>query len=496
VKDKHVIVVGAGPGGLSIAMLLASKGYRVTVYEKEPVVGGRNATLKLGKHRFDTGPTFLMMSFILEELFAESGRDLADYCELKELDPMYKLTFPDKELYSTANKDRMKLEIARLFPGQEKGIDHFYINEEIRYKKMYPCLQEPYGSLWSAFSPKLLRALPHLSLQKSLYQVLGNYFSDDLLKISFTFQAKYLGMSPWECPAAFAIIPYIEHAYGIFHVTGGLSRISEAMDEVAREHGADINLSSPVKKVLVKNGIAHGVQLESGECKEADAVVINADFGYAMNHLFDPRDLKKWSPQKVEKSQFSCSTFMLYLALDKIYDEPHHNIVFASDYKKNINEITVDKRISDDMSLYIRNAQVTDTQLSPDKQSGLYVLVPTPNLKGDDPWDEEHIQWYRDKVLTRIEQKTSMTDIRKHISDEKIITPKQWQRDYNVYQGATFNLGHQINQMLMFRPHNRFEDVRGCYLVGGGTHPGSGLPTIYESARISAKLIENDMVKK
>ncbi|MBD3346130.1 MAG: phytoene desaturase [Chitinivibrionales bacterium] len=488
-SSQHILIIGAGPGGLTAGMILAKRGYKVTFCEKENTVGGRNTAIQLGSYTFDTGPTFLMMTFILREVFELAGKKLEDYCEVVPLDPMYKLAFADRGIYPTSNHEEMRNRIAEQFPGDQYGYDAFLKKEGFRYKMMYPCLQKPYSNFRSNFSPALLKAIPFLSLNKTLYQNLSDYFTDEELKVAFTFQAKYLGMSPWECPAAFTIIPYIEHAFGIDHIIGGLSRISDAMAAVAMDHGAQIRLNAPVKKIIVANRKARGVELENGEKIEADQVIINADFGYAMTHLFEPGIIRKYAPHRLRKKKFSCSTFMLYLGIDKRYDEPHHQIIFAENYKNNITDIAQRKVLSDDMSIYVRNAGAVDTTIAPDGHSAVYVLVPVPNNKSSIQWNDETIQMEREKVLDRICKRTSMHDLREHIIEEKIITPSDWENDYNLFLGATFNLGHNLTQMLYFRPHNKFEEVDNCYLVGGGTHPGSGLPTIYESGRISANMI-------
>jgi phytoene desaturase len=431
-----------------------------------------------------------MMTFVLREMFEEAGRKFEDYCKLVPLDPMYKLSFNDFAIFPTPDREKMKKQIAKLFPGNEAGLDRFHAREKIRYDKMYPCLKKDYSTFKEMFCAPLLKALPHLSLGRSLMGVLGNYFTEEKLRICFTFQAKYIGMSPWECPAAFAIMPYIEHSLGIDHVVGGLSKISEAMAKVIGELGGEIHLNSPVKKVCVSGKNATGIELISGETITADSVIINADFGHAMSTLFDPGVIRKWTPRKLRDKKYSCSTFMLYLGVDKKYDEPHHNIIFANDYKENVKDIITRQRLSEDMSVYVRNASVNDPTLAPEGHSALYVLVPTTNMHSNFVWDEAATKAYRDKVIKRIMDRTSMKDLDKHITCEKIITPAEWQNERSLFLGATFNLGHTLTQMLYLRPRNKFEEVNHCYLVGGGTHPGSGLPTIYESARISANLID------
>jgi phytoene desaturase len=257
---------------------------------------------------------------------------------------------------------------------------------------------------------------------------------------------------------------------------------------VARRHGAEIRLGSPVERILVEDRKTIGVRLAGGEEIRGDDVVINADFGYAATHLFEPGVLRKYTPAKLSKMALSCSTFMLYLGLDKVYDMPHHTVVFAEDYRTNVDSIFEGRELTSDISFYIRNADVTDPTLSPEGHSALYVLVPAPNLRGVMDWAGIR-ESFRELTLDAIASRTEMTDIRDHIREERVITPLDWRDHSNVYEGATFNLAHNLTQMIYLRPRNKFEELENCYLVGGGTHPGSGLPTIYQSGRIAANLI-------
>lgn len=485
---KKVIIVGAGPGGLTSAMILAHRGFDVTVCEAKDVVGGRNAPLRLGEFTFDTGPTFLMMSFILEEMFREAGESARDHLEFRKLDPLYRLKFDDCELFPSSDPEKMEREISRVFPGNEGGLKRFLETEKKRFEMLFPCIQKDYSSLSSLFALPLLKALPYIGIGQTLFENLGNYFREDELKVSFTFQAKYIGMSPWKCPKLFTILSCVEHLYGIYHVTGGLNAISRAMEGVARKRGADIRLSTPVKSLILDGRKVKGVRLESGDELFADEVILNADFAHAMSTLVPEGVLKKYSPVALKRKEYSCSTFMLYLGLDRQYDIPHHNIFFAHDYKANVEKIFHGSELDDDMSFYIQNACVTDPTLAPAGKSTIYVLVPVQNLFAPVDWESNRMS-YRNKVLDAIEARTELKDIRKHIVEERIITPADWKSDHNVYQGATFNLSHMLSQMLYLRPRNKFEELDNCWLVGGGTHPGSGLPTIYESARISSNLL-------
>ena len=487
--QKRVVIVGAGPGGLGAAMLLASAGCLVDVFEKQPYVGGRTSGFEQDGFRFDLGPTFLMMTYILHELFQLSGRRLEDYMTLQEIDPLYRLIFHDgREFLPTRQAAQMKAEMERLFPGSYQGYQRFLDVESQKFTRLVPRLRVPYSSWRDQLNWQFFSSLPTLDAHQSLHTKLGRYFSDEDLRMAFTFQAKYLGMSPWECPGTFSMIPYMEHARGIYHVMGGLQQITRGMAKAFAEDGGQLHLSTAVQEILVEKGQTTGVRLENGEIVKADDVIINADFAHAMTHLVKPEKRRKYTDERLRRKKYSCSTFMLYLGLDTLYDVPHHNVVFAEDYRKNVEEVAKGRALSADPSIYFQNASVTDPSLAPAGQSALYILAPVPNKTSGIAWDKELSQ-YRDVVLDTLERRAGLKDLRSHIVTERVLTPDHWEQEHAVFYGATFSLAHNIGQMLVFRPHNKFEEWEHCYLVGGGTHPGSGLPTIFESARISAKLI-------
>lgn len=492
-KNK-IAIIGAGPGWLTAAMILSKRGYQVDIYEKEKHVGGRNSRLTLSNdYHFDVGPTFLLMKDILDEVFELGWAQSSDYLDFQKIDPMYELHFADRTIPMTSDYGKMREIIARMFPGEEKWFDIYINYEEKRLQRMYPCLKADYGSIKKILqnSWNLLRVLPYLSLGKSIYDVLGKYFTSEELKLCFTFQAKYLGMSPWNCPGFFSMLAYAEHKYGIYHTTGWLSEISVAMKKVAERNGAVFHLGTSVEKVITKNKKTIGVELSDGKKILYDSVVVNADFWYAMTHLFDPADVEKYSKKNLEKKWFSCSTYMVYLALDKLYDIPFHSIFFADNYRENLQTIHDHKEVNKtDFSFYVRNASIVDKTLAPSGHSGIYILVPMSNLRSDENWDIKKEEWYKN-IISTLKARVGLEDIESHIVDSTVITPTEWEKR-GIYLGATFNLSHTIDQMLYFRPHNQFECVDNCYLVWGGTHPGSWLPTIYESARIVSDIIDSN----
>ncbi|MFE8700775.1 phytoene desaturase family protein [Cytobacillus sp. FJAT-54145] len=494
-NKRKVAVVGAGPGGLAVSMLLAAQGYDVHIYEKQSFIGGRTSKLTLGEYTFDVGPTFFMMPSILEELFQAVGRNLHDYIDMKEVEPLYTLKFGEHTFSPSRNKEKMLKELEEKFPGSSAGYEKFMELEGEKFEHVTKLLQQPFTKLTDFITGNMLRALPKLNALDTVYGRLSTYFDDERLKYAFSFQSKYLGMSAWECPGTFTILSYLEHKFGLHHPIGGVNQLCEAMAAVIREYGGHIYTDTGVKKVLVKQGRAVGLLLENGEKVNGDDVVINADFGHAATNLFEQSDLKKYKRENIEKRKLSCSTYMLYVGVNKPLNLPHHMILFADDYRNNVEDTTKTMVLSEDPSLYVHHPSKLDPTLAPQGKSVLYVLMPVPNLQADIDWDAER-ENVRERILTLLEREPELKDIRSSIEEEKIITPLDWQNEMYVYKGATFSLAHSLDQMMYFRPHNKFDDVDHCFLVGGGTHPGSGLPTIFESARISSNLLINQYEKK
>ena len=490
--SRRVIIIGAGPGGLASAMLLAKAGADVTILEKQLRVGGRTSVLGADGYRFDLGPTFFLYPQILQEIFQEVGRDLYKEVPMTKLDPQYRITFgAGGELNATPDLERMVAEIGRLSPPDAEGFRRFMEYNRVKLEKFAPCLQVPFPGWKSLISLRLLMVLPYLKPWKSLHAELAGYFKDPRLQLAFTFQSKYLGMSPFQCPSLFSILSFLEYEHGIWHPTGGCNAISTNMARVAQELGVKIRLNTPVEEILFEGRRAVGVRTAQGE-QRADAVMVNADFANAITKLVPDNLRRRWSNAKVAGKDFSCSTFMLYLGVEGTFDHlAHHNIYVTKEYRRNLDEIERQHVLSDDPSFYVADPVHTDATMAPPGHSALYVLLPVTHQHPNVDWNRERAR-YRAVALRQME-KLGIKDIEKRICFERIITPADWESQVDVYRGATFNLAHSFKQMLHLRPQNRFEEFDGMYLVGGGTHPGSGLPVIFESARISSKLLLEDL---
>ena len=493
-KNKtKIIIIGAGPGGLAAGLLLSNNpNFEVVIYEKADQPGGRNSEIKVKGFRFDVGPTFFILKTVFDDIFKRLGKDPDKYLKFVRLKPMYRLFLSDDRTIDIFDdKNLMKKELKRVFPGQEKGLDKMHQKEAARYQALKPILEHDNNSWSYFFNPEFFAQIPKFSVQNSIIKEMGKYFSDEQAKLSFTFQAKYFGMSPWTCPAAFTFISYIEQFYGVFHVIGGLSEVARQMAKIIKEQGGQIKYNTPVKKIITEKKKAVGVELADGQKEYAQEIVLNADFAYAASELFEPGVLKKYSAPKLKKKDYSAGTFMMYLGLDKKYNLTHHNIIFAHDYVKSVNAIFGNDIPGEDISFYLRDTSKTDPTVAPDGKSTLYILLPVPNKKlAPLNWNNK-IPKMRKIILQALKKRLGLKDIEDHIEVERILTPDDFIKEYNVYNGAVFNLSHKVLQMMWLRPHNKFEEVDNLYLVGGGTHPGSGLPTIYQSG-----IIANDLITK
>ncbi len=489
---RKVAIVGAGPGGLAAAILLARSGVEVTVVEKRSHVGGRTSTIERDGFRFDTGPTFFLYPRVLREIFLAAGFDLEAEIPMERLDPQYRLVYGSGgELLATPDVERMTGEIAKLCPGDADGFRRFLVENREKLEKFVPFLESPFESWRDLLHPDMIRLLPLLRPWRSLDADLRSYFSDERIRLGFSFQSKYLGMSPFSCPSLFSILSFLEYEHGVFHPIGGCGAVTEAMARVARSLGVKILLDEGVEELLFEGRKAVGVRTAQRKIA-ADSVVVNADFADAMRRMVPDRLRRKWTDKRIAKKRFSCSTFMMYLGIEGLYDDvSHHTIYLAKDYRRNLRDIEEDHRLSDDPSFYVQNAGVTDPTLAAPGMSTLYMLLPVTHDTGSVDWAKEERR-FRALAIQQME-KIGITDVERRIRTEKVLTPCSWRDEYGLYRGATFAMAHSLRQMLHMRPHNRFEDLDGVYLVGGGTHPGSGLPVIFESARITSRLLLEDM---
>lgn len=486
--SKRIVIIGAGPGGLAAGILLGAAGFKVTILEKQRVVGGRTSMLQADGYRFDLGPTFFLYPKVLDEVMRAAGTTLRKEVELIRLDPQYRVQFADgARIDATPDAMSMERQIAAICAADASGFRRLIADNREKFENIRGCLEQPFLGWSSLLSGKVLGAAQYIRPWESVDDYLGRFFTDERVRLAFSFQSKYLGMSPFRCPSLFSILSYLEYDYGVWHPVGGCAELSHAMARVARRMGVEIRLGEAVESLEFKGKRVVGARTAAGEYR-ADAFVVNADFAHAMSTLVPDALRQRWTDNKLSKKQFSCSTFMLYLGVEGSYEHmPHHTIQISPAYRRNLEEIEDLQVLPSEPSFYVQNACVTDPSLAPKGRSTIYLLAPVPHQTSNINWNHDETRFRR--KLLRAAEDAGFEDLEKRIRFEQVVTPNDWEKTYSIHKGATFNLSHTLTQMLHLRPRNRFEDIDGMYLVGGGTHPGSGLPVIFEGARITSELL-------
>lgn len=493
--SKHVVIIGAGPGGLATAMRLAHKGYTVELFEAEDRVGGRMRGLEVGPYAFDSGPTILQMPQLYEHLFADVGLQLADYLTMLRVQPNTRLRFwDDTWLDLTSDIARFKDQLARLRPDLPAAFERWYL-EHIRKEVVgyQPYLGTPVRPPLGYLRPDEIAAALPFRPWETLYDHYWRFFKDERLVYGLSYPAKYLGMHPTACSSIFSLIAFLEFRYGIWHPQGGFRELARAMARAVGDLGGRIHLNRPVREVWLDGRQVKGVTLADGERVAADAVVVNADFGYALNHLLPAQARGRYTENKLRQMRFSCSTFMLYLGVDRHYNDLPHHQLYLSDHIRSRQAPWVDDSALDETnpSFYVCNPTPIDPGNAPDGHSTLFVLVPIPNTSYGVDWEVKQ-NAYRDLILDRLPL-LGFSNVRQHIVAEACYTAPTWRDDYRTYLGAVFNLGHDWLQLGPLRPHIRADGLAGLYWIGGAVHPGSGLMTILEAARSAVSFIEQDI---
>lgn len=492
---KKIIVVGAGVSGLAAAVRLQKLGYDVTLYEKEGQPGGKMNQIKENGFTFDVGPTIVMMPEIYREVFEFAGVDPNDYIPMEKVDPMLQLYFAQDEPLTFSN-DLVELTKTLEAISEEDAQGYFAFLADI-YKR-YVIAKESFITksfrTWRDFyNPKSLWAGLKLRTFSDAYSSISKFVKDDRLRKSLAFQTLYIGVSPYQGPSLYTIIPMIELMYGVYFIKGGMYTLATGMARLSQELGGTIHYNTPIDELLIENKQTKGVRV-NGETITADAVICAADFPYAMESLIpDESKRGKYTNQKIASMDYSCSCFLLYLGLDKKYeDSALHSIYFANDFKRNVDDLFEAGKLPEDPSFYLYRPTLKDASLAPDGQEGLYVLVPVPELSKFDQWTDETIQSYRQQIIGLLKEKTIFTDIDEHIVYEKMYTPDTFNDRFNAYNGATFGLKPTLAQSNYYRPHNKFDYAEGLYFCGSSTHPGAGVPIVMQSAKLAVEELLKD----
>ncbi len=488
-QKPTAIVIGAGIGGIATAARLAKNGYSVTVLEKNETPGGRANQIVRDGHRFDIGPTLFLMPEVWEETFASLGEKMEDHLDLRRIDPTYKVHFDDGlQLELTSNIGKMQEQLEKIDKTAFTGFLNYIAEGAKHYKiSLEKFVGRNFFSIFDYFSLKNLPLIFKLKALDKHYRNTGRYFKDERLKAAFTFQNMYLGLSPYDAPATYSLLQYTELAEGVWYPMGGLYAGIQALVNVAEKLGVKFVYNAPAKKLETNGEKVLGVVLEDGRTFSSDIFVGNADLPYIYKELLpDPVEAKK-----LDKKLYTCSTIMFYWGVDKQYPQvAHHNVFLGGNYKASFDQIFKDHELPNVPSFYVHAPARTDPAAAPDGQDTLYVLVPVGHLDAASEQDwEERVNRARQTVFERLSREMCIDDLESHIKLEIVYQPEDWKERFNLEKGAAFGLSHNFWQVGYLRPQNRHKKYKNLYFAGASTHPGTGLPIVLLSAKLTTERI-------
>jgi phytoene desaturase len=487
---QKIIVIGSGFGGLATAIRLAALGHDVEIFEKRDKLGGRAYVYDVNGFTFDGGPTVITAPFLFDELFALAGRRREDYVTFIRCNPFYRI-FDYRGRHFDYNGDEQFIlnQIEQWNPADKAGYVKFIGTTKAIFEKGFLELADkPF------LSPlDMLKVVPDLVKMQSylsVYRYISQFISHEFLRRCFSFHPLLVGGNPFDAPSIYAMIHYLERAWGVHYALGGTGALVAALGRLVEELGGKVHLNAEVEEILIQGRQVAGIRLANGRHYQASAVVSNADVAFTYRNLIAPQFRRKYTNRKLARMNYSMSLFVIYFGTKRLYREQglaHHNIILGERYKGLLDDIFNKKQLAGDFSLYLHMPTLTDPAMAPPGCEAFYVLSPVPHLGAGIDWTIA-ARSYRNALMHFLED-NYLPDLQANLIAEHYIDPLHFQNTLNSYLGSAFSFQPIFTQSAWFRPHNRSEEFHNLYFVGAGTHPGAGLPGVLSSAKISAKLI-------
>lgn len=487
------VVIGAGLGGLSAALHLSTRGWRVVICEANGVPGGKLNIRSEQGYTFDTGPSLLTMPSVVEDLFRIAGENIKDYLNIEPIDPVCRYYWPDGTILdASSDPDTMAARIDAFAPGQGASwlryLDYSRrIWEATNEVFLFTPIHEPSKVLRAKYLPALF-SLPRIDGLRTVHTANTSFFADPRLVQLADRYATYNGSDPFVAPATLNIIPWVEYGIGGFYIRGGMYKLATALQELLTRRGVECRYGARVRRISHDGTRATGVVLEDGTRVDADAVVCNSDVVDTYEHLltgFEPRT------RKLKELEPSISG-MVFLWGVRGHREalPHHTIFFSSDYQKEFNQIFTLHQAPDEPTVYVAITSKKDPEMAPPGCENWFVLVNMPYDTGQD-WPSL-VPSVRASILSVLARHGF--HIESEIECEQVMTPRDLRSLYRSNKGSIYGISSNTRTTAFKRPPNRSRDLQGLYFCGGSSHPGGGIPLVLLSGGMAAMLADERRV--
>lgn len=487
---RRAIVIGAGFGGLALAIRLQSAGVATTIVEARDKPGGRAYHWVKDGFTFDAGPTVITDPPCLQELWALTGQDMAVDVDLAPVMPFYRLDWPDGTSFDYSNDEAaLRAEIVKLHPADVEGYDRFLAYSKGVHEQGYVKL----GAVAFLDFASMIRAAPALmkyQAWRSVYSMVSSYVEDERLRQALSFHTLLVGGNPMTTSAIYALIHTIEKQGGVWFARGGTNALVSGMVRLFERLGGTLRFDDPVTRIETTADRATGVTTRSGWCGDAEMVACNGDLMHSYRDLLagHPRGAK--AAQSLSRKRWSPSLFVVHFGVKGTYpDIAHHSILFGPRYRGLLDDIYRNGVVPGDFSLYLHHPSVTDPGVAPPGHSTFYALAPVAHLgKAQADWDGEFGQQFADAILDEVERRVA-PGLHANLVTRFHYTPADFGRDLSAHLGSAFSLEPVLWQSAWFRAHNRDDVISNLYFVGAGTHPGAGIPGVVGSAKATASLM-------
>ncbi|MDB5690250.1 MAG: phytoene dehydrogenase [Sphingomonas bacterium] len=486
---KTAAVIGAGFGGLALAIRLQSAGVATTLIEARDKPGGRAYVWERDGFTFDAGPTVITDPDCLKQLWALSGHNLADDVTLMPVSPFYRLNWPDGTNFDYSNDDpALMREIAKLDPADIAGYKRFLDYSAGVYREGY----EKLGHVAFLDFSSMIRAAPALAKYqawRSVYSMVSSFVKSEKLREALSFHTLLVGGNPMATSAIYALIHKLEKDGGVWFAKGGTNALVRGMVTHFERLGGTMRIGDPVVEIETLGDRATGVRTQSGWRGDFDAVASNGDIMHTYRDLLGHTPRGKKAAQKLERKSFSPSLFVVHFGIRGRWPGiPHHMILFGPRYGGLLKDIYDNGVLSEDFSLYLHHPTISDPSMAPEGCSTFYALAPVPHM-GKLPIDWAEVgPGYANRILDHLEARL-IPGLRERLVTSFYYTPADFGRDLSAHLGSAFSLEPVLTQSAWFRTHNRDDVIPNLYFVGAGTHPGAGIPGVVGSARATAGLM-------